>query len=191
MNIKPHDLVDMDKDARYNQVLDFISGEEKRGMSGSYIMSSLKTIRSWLDHHGIRIERKIKVRGAERTPTLKDERVPTQKELHKIFLSGSPRDRACCVFIAHSGVRPEVLGNYQGNDGLRVRDFPEMRIEGKEVIFDAIPTMIKVREELSKSGRKYFSFLSTQGCEYLKEFLESRLRAGEKFTEDTDIITPK
>ena len=191
LNIKAHDFVDMDKDARYDLILDFVGGEEKRGMSGSYIASSLKAIRSWLAHKGIKIERKIKVKGAERTPTLKDERVPTQKELHKIFLSGSPRDRVCCVIMAHSGVRPEVLGNYEGNDGLRVRDFPEMRIEGEEIIFDAMPTMIRVREELSKTGKEYFSFLSTQGCEYLKEYLESRLRAGETFTIDTDVITPK
>ena len=191
LNIKAHDFVDMDKDARYDLILDFVGGEEKRGMSGSYIASSLKAIRSWLAHKGIKIERKIKVKGAERTHTLKDERVPTQKELHKIFLSGSPRDRTCCVIMAHSGVRPEVLGNYEGDDGLCVRDFPEMRIEGKEIIFDAMPTMIRVREELSKTGKQYFTFLSTQGCDYLKEYLESRLRAGAKFTNDTDVITPK
>jgi len=221
LEITPFDLVEMNKDDRYKFLLDFVDSEEKRGMSGSYIASSMKALKSWLSYNGIFIKRKIKIKGADRTPTLKDERVPTQKELGSIFRAATLRDRVSCAIMAFSGVRPEVLGNYVGHDGLTIGDFPEMEIkggmktkieiseiergkevikevpaikwgeaEGGEVVFLKTPTMIKVREELSKSGKKYFTFLTSEGCEYLAEYLNKRLRAGEKFHDGTDIIAP-
>jgi large subunit ribosomal protein L6 len=36
--------------------------------------------------------------------------------------------------MAFSGIRPQVLGNYLGTDGLRLGDFPELKIEGNKVI---------------------------------------------------------
>jgi transposase len=70
-----------------------------------------------------------------------------------------------------------TLGNYTGADGLRIKDLPEMRVEGGQVIFDRIPTMVIVRPELSKAGHQYFTFLSEEGCEYLKDYSEERFNA--------------
>lgn len=36
--------------------------------------------------------------------------------------------------------------------------------------------MIVVRKTLSKGRHQYFSFLPQEGCQYLKEYLESRVR---------------
>ena len=188
--VSPQDLITMEKNTRYDWLLDFVGSEEKRGMSGSYIASSLKAIRSWLAHNGIKVERKIKVHGADDTPTLENERVPTQRELHRIFLASNPRELVCCVLIAHSGVRPEVLGNYKGDDGLTIGDFPEMKIKDNAIEFENIPTKVVVRGKLSKTRKKYFTFLSSEGCDYLKQYLDTRLKRGDIFTDKTDIITP-
>ncbi|MEM1613377.1 MAG: site-specific integrase, partial [Thermoplasmatales archaeon] len=51
--------------------------------------------------------------------------------------------------------------------------------------------MIKVRAELSKSKKPYFTFIGQQGCEYLKEYLEYRIRTGEKLNQDSPVITAK
>ena len=75
-------------------------------------------------------------------PTLRNERTPTPEELRRIFLSGDKKARTACVLTAHCGLRPVTLGNYRGTDGLRVRDFPEMRIEGDTVEFERTPTML-------------------------------------------------
>jgi hypothetical protein len=48
-----------------------------------------------------------------------------------------------------------------------------------------------VRKNLSKAGHQYFTFLSEEGCEYLKEYLEERMRTGENLTLDSPLITPK
>ncbi|MEM2868166.1 MAG: hypothetical protein QXR84_06770, partial [Candidatus Bathyarchaeia archaeon] len=157
----------------------------------SYIESALKAVKSWLSHNGIEVKRKIKIRGARDTPSLRDERVPTKQELRRIFLSADKKARVACVLVAHSGLRLMTLGNYTGTDGLRVRDFPEMRIENGEVIFDKIPTMVIVRPELSKAGHQYFTFLSEEGCEYLKDYLEERIKGGEKLTPNSPVIRPK
>ncbi|MDH5771380.1 MAG: site-specific integrase, partial [Candidatus Bathyarchaeota archaeon] len=124
-------------------------------------------------------------------PTLRDERVPTRKELKKIFLSGDKKARVASVLVAHSGLRIKTLGNYEGQDGLRIRDIPEMKVEDDSVNFEQIPPLVIVRKELSKAGHQYFTFLSEEGCEYLKDYLEERIREGEAITLDSPAITPK
>ena len=74
---------------------------------------------------------------------------------------------------------------------MRVRDFPEMRVEGDTVEFERTPTMVVVRPELSKDGHQYFTFLSEEGCEYLRDYLEERMLGGEELTADSPIIRPK
>lgn len=191
LNTTPGDIVKKKPGEIYNILLDYVSSHEKAGFSGSYIESTLKTLRSWLAHNEIQLTRKIKIRNTRQTPTLVDERVPTQDELRRIFLAATPKDHICCLLMAHSGLRPQTLGNYHGNDGLRVKDFPEMKIENKTITFETVPTMFMVRSELSKARHQYFTFLSEEGCECLKMYLEDRLESGEEFGPDTDIISPK
>ena len=189
--LTPKRLVSLDRDEIYNLLLDYVSDLEESGRAGSYIESALKAVKSWLAHNDLEVKRKIKIRGVRDTPTLRDERTPTPEELRRIFLSGDKKARTACVLMAHSGLRPVTLGNYRGTDGLRVRDFPEMRIEEDTVEFERIPTMVVVRPELSKGGHQYFTFLSEEGCGYLKDYLEERMRKGEKLTADSPIIRPK
>ena len=51
--------------------------------------------------------------------------------------------------------------------------------------------MVIVREELSKSRKRYFTFLGQEGCRYLKEYLEFRMNKGEKLNEDSPVVTAK
>jgi len=189
--LTPKQLVKMGGKERFNLLLDFVSTMEKEGYAGSYIQSTLKAVKSWLAHNRITLKGKIKVKGAQDTPTLRDERVPTRKELKKIFLSGDKKARVSSVLVAHSGLRIKTLGNYEGEDGLRIRDLPEMKVEGDSAGFKQVPALVNVRKELSKAGHQYFTFLSEEGCEYLKDYLEERIREGEEITRDSPIITPK
>jgi len=189
--VTPKKLVKMDQKERFDLLLDFVSMMEKKGHAGSYIQSTLKAVKSWLAHNRIDLKGKIKVKGTQDTPTLKDERVPTKKELRKIFLSGDKKARVATVFVAHSGLRIKTLGNYEGEDGLRVKDLPEMKVEGDSVDFEQIPALVIVHKELSKAGHQYFTFISEEGCEYLKDYLEERIREGERLAPDSSIITPK
>ncbi|NIM45656.1 MAG: site-specific integrase, partial [Nitrososphaeria archaeon] len=100
--------------------MDFVSSMEEKGYAGSYIESIVKAVKSWSSYNYIEIKGRIKIKGACKAPPLKNERVPTQQELKTIFLSGHKKARAACVQVSHSGLRIKILGNYQGNDGLRV-----------------------------------------------------------------------
>jgi len=188
--ITPQRLIAMDGEAIYNLLLDTVTNMEKKN-TGSYTQSVIKAIKSWLTHNGIEIKREIKIRGAEDAPTLKDEKVPSQAELKKIFLSTDLKGRTASVLVAHSGLRLETIGNYLGDDGLRTRDLPELKVEGESVEFEQLPPIVIVRKELSKAGHQYFTFLSEEGCDYLKDYLEMRVRSGEKLGKDSPIVTPK
>ncbi len=186
----PVELSRMNEKQLHDRFLDFVSSEEKRGVAGSYIVRTMKAGKSWLLHNGKKLDRPIRVRGAKDTPSLRDERVPTQEELRKILLAGTARIRTAVALVAFSGLRPEVLGNYLGNDGLTLGDFPELKIGKGTVEFATVPTLVRVRPELSKNSAGYVSFLSEEGCDYLKQYLEDRLRAGEKLGPETDLIHP-
>jgi hypothetical protein len=100
------------------------------------------------------------------------------------------REKVSIILIATMGGRFEVLGNYDGSDGLRVRDLPEMMVDenAKTVIFEKMPTMISVRTSLSKAKHQYFSFLCEEGSGYLREYLGQRMREGEALTGDSPIV---
>ncbi|MCI4327204.1 MAG: site-specific integrase [Thermoplasmata archaeon] len=188
--LTPAQIVKLDGKAVHRRLLDFVSGEERRGMAGSTIVTYVKAVRSWLAHHGKKVNRPVKIRGAGRSPTLDDERVPTPDELRDILLAATPQQRVAVALMAFSGVRPEVLGNYSGKDGLRVGDLHELRIERGKVSFETLPTLVRVRETLSKTGAPYFTFLGGEGARYIAEYLEQRLRDGEELDPATDIIHP-
>jgi integrase len=186
----PAALVAMEPKERRDFVADLVSEMEDAGRAGSYVLSTVRSIKSWLAFNGVAFGQPIKVRGAQATPTLEKERVPTPDELRRILLAASPRDRCAAVLLAHAGLRPESLGNYRGTDGLRLGDLPDLRVKGKTVVFGKLPAQVVVRAELSKSGRRYFSFLGPEAAEYLKAYLEERMREGERLSDDSDVIAP-
>ena len=168
---------------------DYVISREKKGNAGSYIKSTVKGVKSWLLFNGIKLPRQIKVKDADKSPTLSEERIPTPDELKRIFNSGDSRERTACALVAFTGVRIGVLGNYKGNDGLRLKDIPDLKVEGKEITFLRVPAQVNIREELSKSGKKYFTFLGQEGCMYMENYLIERIRSGEVITPESAIIT--
>lgn len=175
----------------HTMLLDFIAREQAEGKAGSAIHSTVKAVKSWLLHNGIKVNLPVKVRGAWDAPTLKEERTPSQDELRQILLAANSRDRVSCILMAHAGVRPGVIGNYLGDDGLRLKDLPDLQVKRNGVEFAHTPTMVVVRPELSKTGQKYFSFLGEEACGYVKAYLEERLREGEKLGPESDLVRPQ
>jgi hypothetical protein len=188
--LTPRKLASKPAQAIEDLLMDYVSAVEGNH-AGSYIQNTIKVVKSWLAYNGIELKRKINITGARETPTLKDERVPTQDELKRILLSANKQSRAVSILIAHSGLRLETIGNYTGTDGLTLHDLPELKIEAGEVTFDKTPMRVLVRANLSKARHQYFSFLSEEGCGYLKDYLEERLRNYENLTSESAIIVPK
>jgi len=175
-------------------VRDFRNVPDKNGdgkqHSGTYMAAMIKPVRSWLSFNGITATRKVKIAGQNSRPSLKNERVPTQDELRNIFLAGDARERLACAMMAFTGMRPQVLGNYRGTDGLRVSDIRDIRVgkDGVEILKD--PVRIVIRSELSKKENEYFSFLGPEGAKYLKLYIEERMKQGETIHENSPVIAP-
>jgi hypothetical protein len=167
---------------------DMVAKLESDGKAPGYIADLLKTIKSWLRYNDITLTRRIKISNSTATPTIENEQVPSQEELAKIFRSASPRIRAAMALIAFADLRPQTIGNHDGSDGLMLKDLPELKIENGKITFEKIPTMVIVRGTLSKARHKYFTFLSTEGCTYLKEYLEERMRLGEELKPESPLI---
>lgn len=65
-----------------------------------------------------------------------------------------------------------------------------MIVRGDGVVeFARMPTLVIVRRNLSKAGHQYFTFYPEEGCEYLKQSLEFRIRKGEEITGKSPIMT--
>ena len=171
-----------------NLVLDFVTKMEREEKSPGYIAGMVKAVRSWLRFNDFELKRRIKIRNPNATPSIEDERIPTQDELKTILIYASERAKTSIAFIAFAGLRPQTLGNEPGTDGLRLKDLPEMTIEGKSVKIAKIPTLVVARATLSKGKHKYFTFLPREGCEYVTAYLEKRIARGEELTPDSPVI---
>jgi integrase len=188
--LTPKQLAQMNPRPLEDLLMDYVSSVQAKH-SGSYIHNTIKIVKSWLTFNGIELKRKIKITGAHETPTLTEERIPTQEELKRTFLSATKQARVACALIAHAGLRLESIGNFQGNDGLKIRDLPELTIKDNQINYEKRPTMLVVRANLSKARHQYFTFLTDEACDYLKDYLEERIRDGEKLTPETAIVVPK
>jgi hypothetical protein len=187
----PKNLAAHSEPELYTMLLDRVSQMEKDGKLGSYIESEIKSVKSWLAHNGKDIRKKIRIGGARDAPSLKDERVPTKEELRRVFLSTDKKTRVACILVANSGVRIQTVGNYHGDDGLLLGDFPDIEIEPNSVSFKQKPALVTVRKSLSKAGHQYFTFLSEEGCEYVQDYLNERIAEGEELTLKSPLVTPK
>ena len=125
--------------------MDFVRKMEKEGKAGSYIARYKKVLRSWLGFNGMDFKFGVNIAYENRAPRVEGERIPEKSNLAKILRTGSPRARLAISLLAFSGLRPETLGNAEGKDGLKISDFPELRIENGKVEFDKTPTMVNFR----------------------------------------------
>jgi ribosomal protein S13 len=188
--ILPSELLNKDEESLWNFLNDLISEMEIKGRTGGYIQSTLKAIKSWLSFNGIDIRRKLKVRGANDTPTLRENQPITASLLRQLYSASSLKVKCIISLLAGSGIRPEVIGNHDGSDGLRLGDIPELEIEEGRVKFTKTPPMLIVRQELSKARHQYFTFITREGCEFLSHYLVGRMRAGEVLTPASPLIAP-
>ncbi len=166
-------------------IMDYVDKSLSKGEKPAQARNNLITIKSWLGHNGLEITKKIKLPASDYV----DEVVPTKEQLGQVFRHCDSRARAIAAFMAFSGLRPESLSSYLGTDGLRLGDLREIQIKRRAVEFTKVPTIVVVRKTLSKARHQYFSFLPEEGCQYLKEYLEARVRNGEKLDADSPVIT--
>lgn len=85
----PQQLIKMKDKALAELISDYVNDKEGSGKAGSHIENTVKAVKSWLRFNGIMLTRKASISDKNGTPTLEEERVPTQDELKRIFNSGT------------------------------------------------------------------------------------------------------
>jgi integrase len=185
----PQGLAGLDSKAAFNILVGAVRQYREQGFAGSMIKGYVKAVRSWLLHNDVEIKR-VNVKGANRTPTLKNEKVPEPYVLNSVWRFCDERQAAAISILAFTGFRPQVLGSYRGNDGLLIGDLPELEVDNKEkkVVSKAIPMRALVREERSKTGKGYEGFICEEGCRRIEEYLIKRMKSGEKLTLQSAVI---
>ena len=185
---KPNEIIqNIAKPDFKDAFMDFIRKMEKNGYTGSYIARFKRVLRSWSRFNGIDVKLDVNIKGENESPTLDNERVPNKEELSRLLRKATSRGRVSISIMAYAGLRPESLGNYEGTDGLRLKDIKGLRLS-ENIEFDKIPVMVSVKSLLSKARHQYFSFMGEEGATYIKEYLEERRRAGEELDYDSPLL---
>jgi hypothetical protein len=175
-----------------NHLQSKLNPRTKRNYAPGYIENNLDAIRNWSAWNRKKFLRAIRIPYTDSTPTLDNEIIPTPLELRRVMYADTTnlRTRVSIAIMAFSGCRPQVQGNFLGTDGLKLKDLPELSVnlDERKVSFGAVPTMVIVRENLSKMGRQYFTFFPQEGCDLLKLYLERRMIQGEKLSPSSPVI---
>ncbi len=193
LNLDPETIITMARDhfeEFKDSVSDVIRALERKGTMGASISTGIKPMISYLKYYNVSVKLGINIKNENRNLKAEKEVIPGKEDLAKILRMATLRERVSITLMAFSGLRPEVLGNIDGSDGLVIGDIPDLRITEGKINYDHVPVKINVRPELSKIRTAYFTFLGPEGSEYLKEYLESRIASGETLKENTTVIMP-
>jgi hypothetical protein len=181
-------LIDGETKEFRDSFIDFVRKLESQGKAGSYITRYKKVLISWLAYNGVQVKLKVNIKGVGDTPTLTNECVPTKEELSKTLRKSSPRGRVSIAMMAYSGLRPESLGDYHGTDGIILSDFKEAKITPNGLEFEKVPSIVTIRSNLSKGKFQYFTFIPQETATYIKEYVEARVKTGEKLTPESPLL---
>lgn len=157
------------------------------GRTGAYVAKMFSGPRSWLDYHRVTFDGypKLKVIQGE---TIREERVPTPQELRRILSLYTPRGRVVALMMAHAGVRPGVLANIDGSEGLTLGDLRDLHLSPKPD-FTKVPFHIVVPARLSKNSHEYHTFGTEELAEAILAYLGERDARGEKLTAKSPLVT--
>ncbi|MGB6443356.1 MAG: hypothetical protein WBF81_08690, partial [Thermoplasmata archaeon] len=156
MNVKPLDLVRVARQRNDLGQLEALEDvwrafrKKNSRLKPSSIAFAGKVVQSWLRHCGIEVPR-----GLFRVPGAGDrheESALSKEQLHQAIQQANIRERVAIALMAFSGVRPGVLGNFDGSDGLCVKDFPDLLIKDGVASFKQTPAFVVVRGSLNKAG---------------------------------------
>lgn len=164
-----------------------------KGKAREYMKSYVTAVKAFFEHNEKPIEQKIRLPredGIHKTK-VQQEQVPTPEQLGRVLDHCNIEQKVRVALVALCGFRLETLGNFGGIDGIRVMDLPELKIKAKskKAEFEKVPTRIICRPSLSKAKHQYFSFMPAQGCAYLQELLEQRMRLGEVLKPESFLVT--
>lgn len=188
-DLTPDDIMRQARDGLLkNNFQDFSQKMIASGKKGAYVGKFKQVLRSFLIFNDIDYRIRINIPNESVNETTEDERVPTSDDVARLLRKATTRGKVSVSLMAFSGFRPESLGNYEGNDGLKLSDLEDLDLE--TLNFKVIPARVNIRRNLSKARIKYFSFLGEEGCKYVLDYLEERKAIGEELKPESPVLIP-
>ena len=176
-------------------LIDHIAMMERKPMKDGRIGHSpqtmtgvIKVVKSWMREFDVEIKRKINVKNATSTPTLENEKLPTAEEMEELISRSPLRTALIIAFENQGGLRPEVLGNAAGDNGLRIKNLPDIAIVKGLAVALRTPPMVIVPKTLSKAGHEYMTFLTPTATSLLITYLNDRILSGDVLGPDSPVI---
>jgi integrase len=179
------ELATKDPDRLGEMLVGYAARMKRKGQLDSTIVKSLGGLRSYLTFRHVKFDSYPKLEPIQ-AASLARERVPSPEELGRVLERLTLRGRSVALLMAHTGLRPGVLGNYGGDRGLVLGDLTELDIAGLK--FKEIPFVVRVPANLSKTRVSYVSFGTGQLARALIAYLAERREAGEKLAPDSPVI---
>ena len=173
-----------------DMISDQITKMEGYNHSSGYVKGCLYAVISWLKHFDMAPARKINVASSDYASE-RGGRVPSVQELAEIYSCSDLRTGALIALLSGSGIRLEVVGNHNATNGLRLADLPDITIRDGRAVIASIPCRVVVRRELSKMRWQYFSMLGQFAATKLVEYLNERIKRGERLDGDSPVIAPR
>ena len=155
----------------------------QRRIAPSSSANYYSAIKSRMKYDLIPFVRDVKIPNRHFHNTIAEETTPTVDQVNSLLRNSKPSTQTIIALISYLGVRFKAVA------GLKIADFPEMQIiDNKKIVFEKIPTSVRIRSELSKNRKGYQTFLIDNGCTILKNWLETRIQRGEFLSNDSLII---
>lgn len=135
------------------------------------------------------ITKTLRVKGADLTKVSQEEKTSPEDVAGMLSL-GSLKARAIKQLIAKRGLRPGVIGNTEGTDGLKLADLPDLILTTSSATFSKRIPALLVRPELSKTKRMCTGFLTNAAAASLLSLLNDRLASGEALSRESVLVPP-
>lgn len=185
------EMATVDLGAATDLLQDHITMAESKDYSPGYIEEHINAVKSWFRHFDVVIKRRTRISRSGFSPTIQNERVPDRYEISEVYKGAEPRESVMISLMAKSGLRPGVMGNHNGTDGLQIRDLPDIMImRNGRFRCTQTPNRIVVRRELSKAGHQYFTFSTNSTTKQILEYLNDRVTHGETLHLHSPVIHP-
>lgn len=168
----PDELVRLGRDEASRLVQDFVDSLAEEGFSVRYVNTVLTFLKTFFEVNGFKGERALEVERYHQPARYRKrpEYVPTPEEIERMaYAAGSKRNRAMILFLYTSGLRNSTLR------ALRVGDVREELEAGLDVVkVPVYPEMKEVDPAACKGNIPYYTFISREAVEALREYLEER-----------------
>ena len=199
MNIQPDHILDLSQSGELEGIFEkFMKQMQTAHKMGSYIGKYKHAINSFLKYHHKGNAKKIQaeILNENKSSKYNGEKIPSKNDLQRVLEKATPRGRVIIALMSFSGLRPESIGNYRGNDGIKLKDLSGLDIsDPNNIHFTDFPIKITIRDtqdpttRLSKNGYSYWTLCGHQTESYIIDYLHERIEHGEKLSPESPLIT--